>query len=227
MRNFISKIRRISSGLITGLIICLVYILLSVIFDFGISPVSLLILFLIGLWLGIVAHFIVWILKGFVRLFRRREIKTKNPESEKWNVVLFVISSFLLVMFIRNLLPKSIGLNIPGGIEHSCPHKPPADLPSDKETCEKYSGRWGKNISGKELCNLPASDAGKECSDSCECQGSCLSMKLPSDNKTESNNRIGSYRRFAKVKGECSEWVITLGCLLYVVDGNIVQECRD
>ena len=52
----------------------------------------------------------------------------------------------------------------------------------DQKSCEEQKGIWyppreGKGFKLAAFCNLPTTDAGKECSDSVECQGGCVVEK--------------------------------------------------
>ncbi|MEI7511396.1 MAG: hypothetical protein WCJ84_04530 [Candidatus Peregrinibacteria bacterium] len=62
--------------------------------------------------------------------------------------------------------------------------------------CKAKGGIWseGENDHIGESCAIPATDTGKTCADSDECQGFCL----PPDNKKHSPNE--------KMKGICSKW---------------------
>jgi len=90
------------------------------------------------------------------------------------------------------------------------------DTPRDKESCEAKGGLWGPiGLSPEERCNLPTSDAGKECSDSDECEGYCVAELLP-----EEWSKSG-------VKGQCTAWRIVVGCITLVEDGKAKGICID
>lgn len=84
-------------------------------------------------------------------------------------------------------------------------------LPENREECLAQGGKWGRiGLSEFEKCNLKTSDLGKKCTDSSQCQGSCLGE--------------GTFSR----AGKCSEWRITVGCHYFVSDGNVEgQLCAD
>jgi hypothetical protein len=71
-------------------------------------------------------------------------------------------------------------------------------------------GKWG--IFGqKETCNIPTTDGGKVCSDSRDCQGSCLA------DVTQNDLTKGA----VTIQGKCTPWKITQGCLALVRDGKV------
>lgn len=77
--------------------------------------------------------------------------------------------------------------------------------------CQSCGGRWemlSKDLS-KTGCNPKTSDAGKSCTDSKECVGTCL----PDDNQPPS--------------GQCSEYKFSLGCHPELSEGKPLILCRD
>jgi len=87
--------------------------------------------------------------------------------------------------------------------------------PTDKESCEALGGRWGRiGLSLEEQCNLPTSDAGKECSDSDECEGSCIAELSEEDWEKAIYGVVYT-------KGKCTAWIITIGCHPFVEDGKV------
>lgn len=89
-------------------------------------------------------------------------------------------------------------------------------FPADKESCEALGGKWGRiGAYPEEECNLPTSDAGKECSGYDECEGSCLA-DLSEDEQSKVAQGIVVY-----TKGKCSAWKITVGCLTLVEEGKV------
>ena len=87
--------------------------------------------------------------------------------------------------------------------------------PTDKESCEALGGRWGSiGLSLNEKCNLPTSDAGKECSNSAECEGSCIAELSEEDWDK-------AVRGIVYTKGKCTAWKITVGCQAFVEDGKV------
>jgi hypothetical protein len=85
--------------------------------------------------------------------------------------------------------------------------------PSDRNSCERMGGRWGKvGLAPKESCNLPASDAGEQCSDMGECEGACMG-----DSPGKGEDSVGT----------CSEWKTVVGCHTFIVDGKGRKICYD
>ncbi|MEK6852565.1 MAG: hypothetical protein AABX59_01670, partial [Nanoarchaeota archaeon] len=75
---------------------------------------------------------------------------------------------------------------------------------TDKESCEAVGGDWGRiGLRLDEICNLPTSDAGKKCTDSDQCEGSCIGESEDS------------------TSGTCTAWTITVGCHAFVEDGKV------
>ena len=70
--------------------------------------------------------------------------------------------------------------------------------PEDQSSCEVHKGIWIFPMQGKITraghCNLPTTDAEKECSDSSQCQGGCL-------------QRDKSLARGVKTTGHCSTYL--------------------
>jgi len=95
----------------------------------------------------------------------------------------------------------------------------------NKEECLKIGGKWGMwGMRPIPECNPPALDAGKECSDSGECQGMCIYKKELSQKEKEQILTEGPISG----KGECSAWQIVVGCHHFVEDGKIQPEiCVD
>ncbi|MCX6745658.1 MAG: hypothetical protein NTX00_01410 [Candidatus Parcubacteria bacterium] len=93
------------------------------------------------------------------------------------------------------------------------------NMPADKKTCEALGGNWGKiGLSPIEQCNLPTKDAEKKCTDSSDCQGSCIAEKSGVDWEKDFRGNI---------IGKCTAWKITLGCQDFVNDGKVRIICVD
>ena len=86
--------------------------------------------------------------------------------------------------------------------------KPIVDVPKNQEECTARGGRWGRfGLREIDQCDMPSSDAGKCCTDSSECQSSCV---------TKDNVQSGK-----RAVGKCFERTLTLGtCLNYVEKGK-------
>lgn len=83
-------------------------------------------------------------------------------------------------------------------------------FPATEEECVAKNGVWAiHGLSPMKSCNLPTSDKGKTCTDVDECEGTCLG-----DVPTASS-------------GTCSEWRLTFGCHVVLMQGNARQICVD
>lgn len=97
------------------------------------------------------------------------------------------------------------------------PTKPAISIPQDQATCLAQGGRWGRiGLSLKEQCNLPAPDAGQVCNDSSECTGLCLATLSEQEKEQVTRQRIP-----VQTSGKCSNWVIVVGCIAVVENGQV------
>jgi len=90
-----------------------------------------------------------------------------------------------------------------------------APCPSEQETepkenwtqasCEAQGGSWERRYAGY-ICNFPASDARKPCTDSSQCEGSCMATPQ---------------------SGACSEMVTVYGCVKVMQGGEVMELCID
>lgn len=85
-----------------------------------------------------------------------------------------------------------------------------AVVPSDNEQdCLDQGGAWGpQGRAQTDMCDLPATDAGKSCTDSSQCQGLCLASGTPAT-------------------GACSPRTINFGCHDIMADGSRMAICID
>ena len=101
-----------------------------------------------------------------------------------------------------------IGCNAPQALNTTVIKKVPPSSPLD---CENAGGKWGPaGLSGSNICNLPTADAGIECSDSSECEGSCIA------------DRAQYKGGVLHTRGKCTAWTSVFGCNAFVTNG-IVQ----
>lgn len=84
-------------------------------------------------------------------------------------------------------------------------------IPNSQKACEAKGGAWttlGLPYPNKpKVCDLKASDVGKKCEDSSECDGVCLAKKTSIEGQ--------------KTTGQCSEYVSNYGSLLLVNKGTV------
>ena len=94
-------------------------------------------------------------------------------------------------------------------------------VPIDEKSCEALNGSWEYlGNSQYKFCNLPASDAGKDCSDCDECEGTCT-VEL----SEEEWNKIANNETIYKT-GKCSAWKFTSGgCRAFIINGKVETIC--
>ena len=88
-------------------------------------------------------------------------------------------------------------------------------VPSTESACAASGNFWTEQgiPGGGKSCAVKTTDARKICSDSLQCQGTCLvAASLP----------VGS-----KAFGSCSEWVANSGCYKYMDGGRVQEICSD
>lgn len=91
-------------------------------------------------------------------------------------------------------------------------------IPKTKTACEEKGGVWKKiGIAPVASCNIPTTDAGKQCESSKVCEGACI-VPVPS-----SGLRTKPFR----ATGTCSSWAITVGCWGFVANGWASVMCID
>lgn len=114
--------------------------------------------------------------------FKSKGNMEKTKKSSKTKISLFIL--LLLAILIAIALPSII-------------------KSSKIKACEKQGGRWEYFLGrSRGFCNLPTSDGGKECFDSEECDGRCITYDSNGSN------------------GICSRWKFTRGCHTYFEDGS-------
>ncbi len=97
------------------------------------------------------------------------------------------------------------------------PTKRAVTFPQEQAACEAMGGKWGRiGIGARAQCNLPASDANQVCSDSSECEGLCLANLT-----NEERDRMMRTRTTLETKGKCAPWLITVGCIAVVENGQV------
>ena len=96
-------------------------------------------------------------------------------------------------------------------------------LPGDKNSCEEIGGYWETiSFSGNGYCNKMTTDAGKECIDSDECEGHCITT-FSDDDVQKIHENV-----YTKATGTCSDTLILTGCHGIVEDHRLaVTLCID
>lgn len=81
--------------------------------------------------------------------------------------------------------------------------------PDNEQDCLDQGGAWGPQGKAQtDMCNLPATDAGKPCTDSDQCQGLCLASDTSST-------------------GTCTPHTVNFGCYDIMEDGVQMAICID
>lgn len=76
-----------------------------------------------------------------------------------------------------------------------------------KEVCEREGGKWKKlGAQQRESCVLPASDAGKTCTDSIQCEVACVAQHSDIESGT-------------RAEGVCLHSTNLFGCHMYLSNG--------
>jgi len=106
--------------------------------------------------------------------------------------------------------------------ENPCGQK--ISLPKTKEDCLKINGVWKKKgIEPFETCNVKAKDRGNICHDNNECQGMCQIDLTKEELSQGMRGKILSNKKY----GQCSVWVIELGCFGMMKQGKAQVICID
>jgi hypothetical protein len=88
--------------------------------------------------------------------------------------------------------------------------------PTTRADCEAAGGRWGRfGLRQLEMCDLPAPDAGKVCSDKQDCVSACVAPESAA---------VGS-----QAQGTCYPRRLLLGTCLKQIRGGVVTHrlCAD
>ena len=91
-----------------------------------------------------------------------------------------------------------------------------AGAQSTRAECEAAGGKWGRfGLRQRELCDLPAPDAGKACTDSKDCASACIAPDAAPVAST--------------AEGKCYGRMLLLGTCLKQVRGGVVAPplCAD
>lgn len=97
-------------------------------------------------------------------------------------------------------------------------------LPKNKEDCLKAGGVWKKlGPDPFETCNIKATDRGNICHDSSECQGMCQVDLTKEEMSQGMRGKLFS----SKKNGQCSVWVVELGCRGIMKEGKAQVICID
>ena len=107
------------------------------------------------------------------------------------------------------ILPLTACNALPPLIVTSQPTAGPVVPPNNEQDCLDQGGTWGpQGLAQMDMCDLPATDAGKSCTNSSQCQGLCLANDTPST-------------------GTCSPRTLNFGCHDVMEDGIQMSICID
>lgn len=102
----------------------------------------------------------------------------------------------------------------------ACDYKP--NLPKTKDECENSGGIWKKlGPDPFETCNRKTIDRGNICYDNKECEGQCQA------NLTKEELSQGMRGKTFQKSGQCSVYVVELGCRGLVENGIVKVLCMD
>jgi len=97
-------------------------------------------------------------------------------------------------------------------------------LPNTKEECLAFGGVWEKQGPDPfETCDKKTTDRGNLCRDSSECQGTCQ-VDLT---KEELSLGMKGKLNIKKDYGQCSVWMVELGCRGIMKQGKVQVICLD
>jgi|SRR3954463_8560917 hypothetical protein len=88
-------------------------------------------------------------------------------------------------------------------------------IPVTEEECRVRKGNWSQQGlgGGPFVCDVAATDAGRNCTDSTQCEGICLAAKdIPAKNRTV---------------GRCSASLREYGCFKFIENGSVRAICVD
>ncbi len=124
----------------------------------------------------------------------------KNPGLRL--VIVIVAAALMLALAACSALPAPL-------IVTPQPTAAPVVPPDNEQDCLDQGGAWGpQGLAQTDMCDLPATDAGKSCIDSSQCQGLCLASDTPST-------------------GACSPRTVNFGCHDVMADGAQMGICID
>lgn len=97
-------------------------------------------------------------------------------------------------------------------------------LPKNREDCLSQGGVWAKQGPEPfETCNRKAKDRGNLCRDNSECEGMCQ-VDLTQDQLSQG---MRGKLNLNKKLGQCSVWVVELGCYGMMQNGKAQVICID
>jgi hypothetical protein len=150
-------------------------------------------------------------------------------------ILIILVVVFGILFFIRFIIggPEDNWIcNNGQWIKHGKPSYPkPEDpcgqkvsLPKNKDDCLEKGGVWKKQGPEPfETCNIKAKDRGNICHDNSECQGMCQVDLTQEELSKGMQGKISSSKKY----GQCSVWVIELGCFGMMKEDKVQVICID
>lgn len=133
----------------------------------------------------------------------------------------FLISLCLALIFSACTPPLTTDSTTTESSKTMSDEKTVIKIPDNEEECLAKGGTWkARGIFPNEICDLPTTDGGKECSSSNDCEGRCLAADLTEDQRRA---LMGGEKFDAKVRGECTYSLRTFGCVGFVEGGKVDQ----
>ncbi len=150
-------------------------------------------------------------------------------------VLAVVVFMLLLLFFLRFVVggPEDSWICDQNGqwVKHGHPaypkpqvrcKKPP--LPHTQKDCLAQGGVWKKQGPEPfETCNRKASDRGNLCRDESECEGMCQVNLTQQELSQGMRGKLFTNKKF----GQCSVWVVELGCQGIMKNGKAQVICID
>jgi len=97
-------------------------------------------------------------------------------------------------------------------------------LPNNKKDCLAQNGIWKKQGTAPfETCNRKAIDRGNLCRDNSECEGWCQVDLSKEEAKQAVNGKIIPNKKY----GQCSVYVVEVGCFAMMEKGKVKIICVD
>jgi hypothetical protein len=167
-----------------------------------------------------------------------KSMKSVGKDIAKTSAIVFVvlIAIAAIILYIRFGLggPEDSWLCDKNGnwIKHGNPSYPSPVvscdnkvlLPNNKDDCLARNGIWQKQGPEPfESCNRKAVDRGNLCRDNSECEGICQ-VELTKD---EMSQGMRGNLNIEKKYGQCSVWVVELGCSGIMKQGKAEVICID
>ncbi len=155
---------------------------------------------------------------------------------KKIRIIIGVILGFVLFVLLVHIVTGGLEANwicdkgqwvVHGKPAYPKPEDPcgqKIQLPRSQDECLKIGGVWSKQGPEPfETCNLKAKDRGSICHDNSECQGTCQVALTQEEMSAGMRGKISVNKKY----GQCSVWVVELGCQGTMKNGKVQVICVD